>query len=107
MIVSDRHKTAPVHSRLSLASAYLLLALMTSACLPHIGSGYIGFAATVVDSGLMSGGLEDDLDARSPVPVVSALPLFAAPIPRQDTGTRRQRHSFSILLIRAPPGSFS
>lgn len=107
MMVSDHHKTVSAPSRLSLASIYLLLVLMTGSYLLHADSGYLGFAAAVVDSGLMPPGIEEDQDALLPAFVVCEPSLFAAPVVQQQTDSRRQRHSFSIRLIRAPPGVFS
>ncbi|MFT6914364.1 MAG: hypothetical protein ACJAWL_000660 [Motiliproteus sp.] len=107
MIIPDRHNTASVRNRLNLASMYLLLALITSACLLQGGSGTIGFAATGVDSGLISAGIEEDPDRLLLAPVIPARPPLVAAMAQQKTAARPQRHSLSLRLIRAPPGLFS
>lgn len=105
MIISDCHKRACLGRSLSLASLYLLLALITSYLLLQNDSTVISFATTSIDFDQVSGWIEDKTDSASQLPsiLVSVLFTWNALLAGKEIASLRPQQAFSLRLIRAPP----
>ncbi|MEH6823876.1 MAG: hypothetical protein V7629_08225 [Motiliproteus sp.] len=104
MTVSVNHSAFQGH-RLSLASVYLLLALLTSCWLLQSHASFISFAVITVDVEQRSNGVENDLDSSSDLLSGTIAAYFSRPDERQLSGkdSARPRYVFSLRLIRGPP----
>lgn len=106
-MILSRDKIAIRGDRLNLVSLSLLLALLTSFCMPQSGSAIHNIASASVDVESLTGHAEDDSD---PSPKLLSDSLITSVTENQglagrETLANRRYRVFSLRLIRAPPRS--